>query len=123
MMSMPRFVKTRLSVALALVTLGGCASLDQNIRTVEAKVLPITVGQVAEVSAYDLAMAMTRAGFTSEHILGYGPAVRNALAMSGGAQIRNGDMISALFSAFDNKLYVTSRSEEHTSELQSLMRI
>jgi len=72
--------------------------------------MPITVGQVTAVKAYDLAAAMRRAGFSDEEIIQHGPVVRNALATSGGAQIRRGKEVSAVFSVFSEKLYVTSRT-------------
>lgn len=76
----------------------------------EAPVLAIPVGEAAEVSAADLAQAMVRAGFSREEILKHGPAVRNSLATSGGAQVRDGKVIGALFSIHAGQLYVTSRT-------------
>jgi hypothetical protein len=70
----------------------------------------VVVGEAAEVSAYDLAEAMLRAGFTRDQILQYGPQVRRSLATSGGAQVRDGKVVGALFSIHGNQLYVTSRS-------------
>ena len=75
-----------------------------------APVSAIVVGDATEVSAYDLAQAMLRAGFTRDQILKQGPAVRLALATSGGAQVRDGKVVGALFSVHENQLYVTSRS-------------
>ena len=68
----------------------GCASLDRSVALAEQVVTPIAVGDASDVSAYDLAEAMLRAGFTRQQILKDGPAIHNALAKSGGAQVRYG---------------------------------
>lgn len=99
-----------LAVVPALFLMGACAAMEPNIRMTEEIVMPITVGQVTAVKAYDLAAAMRRAGFSDEEIIQHGPVVRNALATSGGAQIRRGKEVSAVFSVFSEKLYVTSRT-------------
>jgi hypothetical protein len=77
---------------------------------VSEAVTAIPVGESASVSAYDLAEAMLRAGFSREQILKDGPGVRNALATSGGAQIRQGKFVAALFSVHSGRLFVTSRT-------------
>ncbi len=97
-----------LAVCVAAL-LSACVSADPNIVRTTEPVTAIPVGEAAEISAYDLAEAMVRAGFTREQILKEGPAVRNALATSGGAQIRDGKFVSALFSIHAGRLYVTSR--------------
>jgi hypothetical protein len=94
----------------AVVIIAGCATTDSNIAMTKAPVSSIVVGEATEVSAYDLAQAMLRAGFTRDQILANGPSVRLALATSGGAQVRDGKVIGALFSVHENQLYVTSRS-------------
>lgn len=104
-----RWLSAVVSVALAALA-GACASVDPNIAMTEAPVLAIPVGEAAEVSAADLAQAMVRAGFSREEILKHGPAVRNSLATSGGAQVRDGKVIGALFSIHAGQLYVTSRT-------------
>lgn len=96
-------------LVMALV-LNGCASVDSTVALSEQKVTPMATGEAASVAAKNLAVAMTRAGFSREEILEHGPALRNALATSGSAQIRNGGKVSALFAVFGNQLYVTSRS-------------
>jgi hypothetical protein len=89
--------------------LSGCISADPNMGMVTEAVTAIPVGESTSVSAYDLAEAMLRAGFSREKVLKDGPAVRNALATSGGAQIREGKFVSALFSVHSGRLFVTSR--------------
>jgi hypothetical protein len=94
----------------ATLALSGCASIDRSIALTKQSVIPITVGEVTAVSAHDLAEAMLRAGFSREQILRDGPAVRNALATSGGAQLRSGKLVEALFAVHGDRLYVTSRT-------------
>ena len=97
-------------VVTILFVLAGCASVDKNIAMTTEPVTSIVAGDATEVSAQDLAEAMLRAGFTREQILKHGPVVRQALATSGGAQVRDGKVIGALFSIHSGQLYVTSRS-------------
>lgn len=93
----------------AALALASCASTDPNVALTEKAVTPITAGEAADVSADDLVAAMLKAGFSREQILKDGPAVHQSLATSGGAQIREGKFVSALFSIHAGKLYVTSR--------------
>lgn len=99
-------------IPIVAVSLNACTTtaIDENVAMTEDQVIAITAGEVAEVSALDLAEAMLRAGFTREQILEHGAAVRNALARSGGAQVRDGKMVAALFSIHSGQLYVTSRA-------------
>jgi hypothetical protein len=102
-----RFV---LALVPLLLALSGCASIDRSVALTENIVVPITVGEAGAVPAHGLAAAMLRAGFTREEILAHGPAVRTALATSGGAQMRSGKTVEALFAIHSDKLYVTSRT-------------
>ena len=95
---------------LLVLALAACTTVDENITRTTETVTAITVGEATEVSALDLAQAMLKAGFTRQQILQHGAAVRNALAKSGGAQVRDGKMVGALFSIHSGQLYVTSRS-------------
>jgi hypothetical protein len=92
------------------LALGGCATIDRSVALTQEIVTPITVGDASAISAHDLAEAMLRAGFTRAQILRDGPAVRNALATSGGAQLRSGKLVEALFAVHGDRLYVTSRT-------------
>lgn len=109
--------RTRLKSGLAAaalmagaLALGGCAGIDRSVALTQQSVTPITVGDAAAISAHDLTEAMLRAGFTPEQILRDGPAVRNALATFGGAQLRSAKLVEALFAVHGDRLYVTSRS-------------
>jgi hypothetical protein len=102
------------AAALALLlALPGCGSMSENmnrsIRITEETVSAVSVGEAEEVSADDLAEAMLRAGFTPEEIVKYGAEIHSALATSGGAQVRQGKIVSAIFAVHTGKLYVTSR--------------
>lgn len=106
-----RHTRLRLTVAAAcLLPLFGCATMDRSIAIAEQRVTPITLEDSADVSAYDLAEAMLMAGFTPDQILKDGPAIRNALATSGGAQVRYNHVAEALFAIHGQELYVTSRT-------------
>jgi hypothetical protein len=94
----------------AFLALSGCATIDRSVALTQESVTPITVGDAAAISAHDLAEAMLRAGFSREQILRDGPVVRNALATSGGAQLRSGKLVEALFAVHGDRLYVTSRT-------------
>lgn len=98
------------AVMAAALALSGCATIDRSVALTKQVVTPITVGDAAPISAHDIAEAMLRAGFTREQILLDGPAVRNALATSGGAQLRSGKLVEALFAVHGDRLYVTSRT-------------
>jgi hypothetical protein len=103
-------VKLVAAGALA-ATLAACSTtkFDSNLRLTNQPVMAMGVGEAANVPAMVLASAMIRAGFTDEQILREGPGVRNALATSGGAQVRDEESILALFSVQNGLLYVSSR--------------
>lgn len=105
-------IAVRLIAAVGFVAvLSACAAtrFDSNVQLTQEAVTPLVVGESAEVSALVLASAMIKAGFTDEQILREGPGVRNALATSGGAQVRDEESILALFSVQNGLLYVSSR--------------
>jgi hypothetical protein len=99
-----------LAVAGLVSALAGCMTVDRSVELATSSVVPITVGDANVVPAYDLAAAMVEAGFTEEEILRYGPDVHEALATSGGAQVREGKVVNALMAVHGNDLYITSRS-------------
>lgn len=109
---MKRTLLLRAGISGVLVTslLTGCASMDATVALTQQVVTPMATGEAADVLADDLALAMIRAGFSREEVLEYGPALRNALATSGSAQMRNGGQVSALFAVFGDQLYVSSRT-------------
>jgi hypothetical protein len=98
------------AVAFAALTLSACASMDRSVALTEDVVVPFAVGDATDVPADALAEAMLRAGFTPEAVLAHGVAVHHALATSGGAQVRQNDMVEAMFAIHAGQLYVTSRT-------------
>jgi hypothetical protein len=102
----------RLSLAAALLPalwLAGCKTVDRSFELVETTILPVTAGDAMDVPAPILAEAMVRAGYDREYVLRHGAAVHQALATSGGAQVREGQMVSAMFAIQAEQLYVISR--------------
>lgn len=97
------------SVVIAALLSGCATTMDRSIAIAEQIVTPVTVGDPTNVSALDLAEAMLQAGFTPEQILEDGPSIRDALALSGGAQVRYDQVAQALFAVHSQQLYVTSR--------------
>ena len=87
----------------------GCAGIDGNVARFEADVQKITVGEPFAISARDLAAVMLQAGFTGEEVLEYGPKVRSAIGMSGGAQNTKDRYARAILTVLEGKLYVSSR--------------
>lgn len=103
----------RVAAAVAAITLGvavgGCsATMDRSVMLATEPVVPISVGEQAFVSAFDLAQAMLRAGFSKQEVLRLGPSIHSALATSGGAQVRQNKQVSAMFAVYGDRLYVTS---------------
>jgi hypothetical protein len=99
----------RLAAALA-VTLALTACADPNLQRAGRAVVPISAGETAQLSARDIVSAMSRTGFSRQDILDHGPALRNALSMKGGAEMRRDGRVAAIFSIMDGSLYVVSRS-------------
>jgi hypothetical protein len=95
---------------MAASATAGCSSTDRSVALAKQEVTSIPAGEAAAVSAPMLAEAMLRAGFKKEEVIEYGPEVRNALATSGGAQVRKGHVTEALFAIHSDSLYVTSRA-------------
>ena len=85
----------------AMATLG-CATVDRSVALSKETVTLLASGDVADVSAEELAEAMLRAGFSRNEILRHGPKIRNALATSGSAQVKDGHIVNALFAVHSN---------------------
>lgn len=95
------------ALALALALAGGCG--DPNVAEDFRSVVATGGRETVQVPARDLAETMARTGFTRQEILDHGPAIRNALAVQGGAEFRRDGAVAALFSVMDGSLYVVSR--------------
>lgn len=89
---------------LLLLGLGGCATVTSS-RTV----MPLNNRDTVELNAAQTAELMSASGFTRREIIANGPDLRNALAVSGAAQIRRGSGVMALFVAEDSRVHVSSR--------------
>lgn len=100
----------RLSAVALCIALAACGagSPDPSIARYNQVVSPLQTNETADVPALVLARGMAEAGFSRTQILDHGPAVRNALAQSGGAQIAEGGTVLALVSVLDGRLYVVS---------------
>jgi hypothetical protein len=107
---MPGMTAQACGIGLVLFGLAGCTTMDQSVALATQPVMAIAVGDARAVSPDDLASAMVGAGFAKDDILSYGPDVEQALASSGGAQVRQNKMVDALFAVHGDKLYVTSRT-------------
>lgn len=105
---MPNRLSRILAAAVLSLSLAACASNDPNVARYERVVSPMQTDETADVPALVLARGMAEGGFTRAQILEYGPAVRNALARSGGAQVSDGSTVLALVSVLDGRLYVVT---------------
>jgi hypothetical protein len=108
--SLKRLRAGAFAAVFAALALSGCSTMDRSVALATDPVVPVAVGEASAVSAFDLASAMLRAGFTKDDILKYGPEVHKALAGSGGAQVRVGKVVAAMFAVHGDGLYVTSRT-------------
>ncbi len=103
------YVRTIFVSGVLAALLSGCAgAIDRSVVLTDQAVTPIANGAAAFVSPTDLAEAMLRAGFTRDEVLQYGPGVGEALATAGGAQVRRGKTVAALFAVNSGQLIVTS---------------
>jgi hypothetical protein len=96
-------------VALACTWLAVAACADSNVAQNMGGVAPIPSRETASVGADALVETMMQTGFSREDILEFGPGIRNALATHGGAEVRDGGNVTAIFSVFDGSLYVVSQ--------------
>ena len=107
-----REVKTwGLLIMLALsAALGGAGCANTGGAGARDQVISISNREVAALSAEDIVRMMQLAGFSEQQILELGTEVRNALALSGTAQVKRKDRVEALFSVQGDQIYVITRS-------------
>jgi len=86
----------------ALLGMVGCSHT-------QAQVIPVSNREVAAMSAEDIVRVMLRAGFTDEQILQLGTDLRNEIALSGAAQINEGDKVQSILAVDSGYVYVSSR--------------
>jgi hypothetical protein len=95
------------TLTLIVMLVASCA--DRNMADTFRAVVPVSGSETATVPAEDMVAAMSRTGFTREEILAHGPAIHNALAVKGAAEVRREGSVTAIFSVMDGSLYVVSR--------------
>ncbi len=79
---------------------GGCASQSPML-----SVSGFNVPEKAGLDAATIVDSMQRAGLTESQIIRSGPAVRNALALQGGARVQHGPLTIAMFMVRRDDLY------------------
>lgn len=121
-----RYKSTKKGVIILLALLGllssgvvGCAhlgnftkgigSLTSSKDTAKFQVTPLSNQDVVALSADDIIRIMRRAGFSDEQILQLGTDVRNALLLSGAAQLRLKDKVEVIFAVHDDHVFITTR--------------
>lgn len=98
---------TRMLLLLLAVLDCGCYTLPSAL-----EVTPFDGEQVAEMNADQVVDLMVRAHFGREEILELGVDLRDALALHGGARIRNDKFTAAIFLVQDGAVFVTVREGE-----------
>ncbi|GEM_PF-6362090 len=93
------------AIATLAVTVGGCATI-----TAGHTVKPLSNRDTAELTAEQTVEIMLASGFSEQEIIANGPQLRNALAVSGAAQIRRGTGVDALYVVELGRIHVSARS-------------
>jgi hypothetical protein len=116
-----------LLVLLPLLSSGvvGCAHLGKFTKGIgslttgsskhatELQVIPLSNQDVIALAADDIIRIMRRAGFSDDQILKLGTDVRNALLLSGAAQVKLKDKIEVIFAVHDDYVFITTRLRGH----------
>jgi len=97
-----RFGSAALLFLVMAIGLAGCAGPG-------ARVMAIGGQDVVALDADDVVRVMRRAGFSDQQVIDLGTDVRNALASTGGAQVRVGRKVEALFAVDGQYLHGSSR--------------
>lgn len=93
------FVLLLLAVALSL---SGC---DQDRLTF----LAVPNRSILALSADDVVQVMSRSGFSDEQIIEYGPGLRSALLNSGACQVKQGELVHAVFAVQGDYVHVATK--------------
>ena len=105
---------------LLTVILPGCAGPAYEVLPAGSAATSLGNADAAELTADDVVAVMRRAGFADEHILEFGTDMRNAIAQTGGARIRLGEHVEAVFAVSGNYLYASSyRRGSFTYDLET----
>jgi len=86
----------------------GCVSTRSG-KSTGFQVVPVSSQDVAALSSDDIVRVMRRTGFSDEQILELGTQLRNALLLSGAAQVKQGNIVEAIFAIHNNNVYITAR--------------
>jgi len=100
-------IPTRALLVLCAAFCCGCYTLPS-----ELEVTPFDGEHVAELSADQVVDLMIRSSFGREEILDLGVDLRDALALHGGAKIRNDKFTAAIFLVQDGFVFATVRGAE-----------
>ena len=89
----------------------GLGSLTSRSRSKQAglQVTPLSNQDVITLSADDIVALMRRAGFSDQQIWELGTDLRNALLVSGAAQVRLKDKVEAIFAVHKEYVFITTR--------------
>jgi hypothetical protein len=87
----------------------GIGSLATSKSVARLQVIPLSNQDVITLSADDIIRMMRKAGFSDDQILQLGTDVRNALLLSGAAQVRLKDKVEVIFAVHDDYVFITTR--------------
>jgi hypothetical protein len=104
-----KYAANKLNVVILLVVLSTAAVWVCGCGEKPLRVVPVPSRQVKALTADDIIQVMSRAGFSDEQIIEFGPAIRGGLLNSGAVQVRQGDFVEAVFAVNDNFVYVSTR--------------
>lgn len=66
-------------------------------------------GSILALSADDIVQVMSRAGFSDEQIIEFGPGLRSALLNSGACQVKQGRIVEAVFAVQGKYVHVATK--------------
>jgi len=92
-------------VLLLLALAVGISGCDQD----RLRFMPRPSRAVLAVSADDIVQLMSRAGFSNEQIIEFGPGLRSALLNSGACQVQQGETIQAIFAVQNHYVHVSTK--------------
>jgi hypothetical protein len=93
--------------------IGSLTTGSSSKRAAELQVVPLSNQDVIALGADDIIRIMRRAGFSDDQILQLGTDVRNALLLSGAAQVRLKDKVEVIFAVHDDYVFITTRLRGH----------
>jgi hypothetical protein len=92
-------------VLLSLAIVLGLSGCDQQ----RLAFMAIPNRSVLALSADDVVQVMSRAGFSDEQIIKFGPGLRSALLNSGACQVRQGEVVHAVFAVQGDYVHVATK--------------